>query len=85
MNIFIFLLIAVLLYVIADVLEVGYLRILIYFIAGVLLSALSTAHYMHTIRKKQQFIQFRDKSYPNFADDKEYKHWLIDHPKKKNR
>ena len=31
--------------------------------------------------KITQYKQYRDQNYTDFSKDKEYKHWLIDHPK----
>lgn len=85
MNIFMFLLIALLVFIIAETIAIGYMRLLIYSIIGILLSVLATITYTDELCTKKQFTQFRDKTYPDFSTSTEYQHWLIDHPKRKDK
>jgi len=34
------------------------------------------------VNNEIQYKQFRDNNYTDFSNDKNYQHWLIDHPRK---
>ncbi|RLG71830.1 MAG: hypothetical protein DRO08_04130 [Thermoprotei archaeon] len=53
----------------------------VYIITTILIGCIYL-EYVDAKVREHQYIHFRDSKYPNYSENKDYKHWLLDNPNK---